>query len=133
MTTSPELPELGALVEGEITHITAFGAFVRLESGEEGLVHISEIANEYVTDIKRYVNIADKVTVKILARDKNKVELSIKKAKAVEPEPALFIHRKSKNSDFEDKITVFLKRSEEKQIDIRRNLKVKQGISKKRK
>ena len=65
--------------------------------------------------------------------NKNKLDLSMKQTKEKEPEPALFLHRKSKNSNFEDKLGQFLKRSEEKQIDIRRNLKQKQGITKKRK
>lgn len=124
---------IGQIVDGEVTHITSFGAFVRLKNAEEGLVHISEIANEYVTDITKFLTVGDKIKVKVLNRnEKNKLELSVKKAKDMDPEPALFIHRKSKNSDFEDKLTNFLKRSEEKQIDLRRNLKNKQGISKKR-
>ena len=126
--------KLGDIVEGEVTNVTKFGAFVRIREGLEGLVHISEIANEFVTDISKFVNVGDKVQVKILAmNEKNKLELSVKKAKVTEKEPALFIRKKTKNTAFEDKLTMFLKRSEEKQIDIRRNLKNKQGISKKRK
>jgi S1 RNA binding domain protein len=126
--------KIGTVVEGEITHITTFGAFVRLPDGEEGLVHISEIANEYVTDISKFVNVADKVTVKVMARNqKNKLELSMKRAKEdFEEDPGLFMAKKTKNAAFEDRITSFLKKSEEKQIDIRRNLKSKQGITKKR-
>lgn len=127
--------EIGSIIEGEVTHVAVFGAFVRLENGEEGLVHISEVANEYVTDIKQFVNVGQVVKVKVLTiNEKNKLELSIKKA--IEPtqgDGALFIHKKTKNVDFEDKISGFMKRSEEKQIDIRRNLKTKQGITKKRK
>lgn len=126
--------KIGTIVEGQIAHITEFGAFVKLSSGEEGLVHISEVANEYVSDITKYVTIGDKVQVKILSRNfKNKLELSIKKAKEPEKQTALFIHKKSKNSVFEEKLTSFLKKSEEKQVDLRRNLKNKQGLNKKRK
>ncbi len=57
----------------------------------------------------------------------------MKKANEGEKEEALFIAKKSKDPEFEDKLGSFLKRSEEKQIDIRRNIKNKQGISKKRK
>jgi S1 RNA binding domain protein len=125
---------IGKVASGDVTNVTSFGAFVRLENGEEGLVHISEIANEYVTDIHNFISIGDKVTVKVLTRNsKNKLDLSIKQTKEKEAEPVLFLHRKSKNTNFEDKLGQFLKRSEEKQIDIRRNLKQKQGITKKRK
>lgn len=125
---------IGEVVSGEITNVTNFGAFVRLENGEEGLVHISEIANEFVTDINSFVSVGDAIKVKVLSRNnKSKLELSMKQTKEKKAEPALFLHKKSKNSNFEDKLTQFLKRSEEKQIDIRRNLKQKQGITKKRK
>lgn len=124
---------IGRVVEGSITHITHFGAFVKIENGEEGMVHISEVANEYVTDINTFVSIGDKIKVKVLNRnDKGKLELSIKRSKTTEEKPALFIRQKTKNSEFEQKISHFLKKSEEKQIDIRRNMKNKQGITKKR-
>jgi len=130
---------IGQIVDGEVTNVVHFGAFVKLnEGGEEGLVHISEIANGYVKDISTVVQVGDKVKVKVLGRNqKNKLDLSIKKAlppsTEAPEEPALFMHKKTKNSAFEDRITQFLKHSEEKQIDVRRNLKNKQGINKKRK
>ena len=106
--------KIGSVVEGEVTHITTFGAFVKLEDGEEGLVHISEIANEYVTDISNFVNVGDKVSVKVMARNqKNKLELSMKRSKPdFEEEAGLFMAKKTKNAAFEDRITSFLKRSE---------------------
>ncbi len=135
--TDPKPIQPGDIVSGDVTNVTTFGAFVRLESGEEGLVHISEIANEFVTDLSQYVKVGQKISVKILGRNqKNKLELSLKKAKEpVQPsaEPALFLKPKTSNLDFEDKLNAFLKRSEEKQIDIRRNLKNKQGVLKKKK
>lgn len=127
--------KIGTIVEGEVTHITTFGAFIKItETKEDGLVHISEVANEYVTNINDFVKIGDKVKVKVLKRnEKKQLELSIKRANAPEKEEtALFIHKKTKNNDFEDKLTSFLKRAEEKQIDLRRNLKNKQGIIKKK-
>ena len=75
------------------------------------MVHISEIANEFITDINNFVKVGDKVKVKILARNgKNKLELSIKQAKEKDvSEKVLFIHKKTKNSNFEDKLNSFLK------------------------
>tara|TARA_B100000427_G_scaffold95777_2_gene78925 strand:+ start:7145 stop:7579 length:435 start_codon:yes stop_codon:yes gene_type:complete len=129
---------IGKTVEGSITNITNFGAFVSIEGSEEGLVHISEIANEFITDISEFVSVGDKVKVKVLARNqKKKLELSIKKAEGVAEKPApkkpeKKEKSKQKNFDFEDKLNSFLKRSEERQIDIRRNLKNKQGLSKRK-
>ena len=136
MTVSEESESLiGKIVEGKITNITNFGAFVKFPDGQDGLIHISEIANEFVTDITKFINIGDDVKVKVMSKNnKNKLELSIKKAEDQGSEKEeVFIPKKTKNNDFEDKVTKFMKRSEEKLIDIRRNLKNKQGITKKRK
>ena len=126
-----------------ITNITNFGAFIKLTSGDEGLIHISEIANEYVSDINNFVQVGDLVKVKVIGiNDKSKLELSLKqcnesdvveKKEEVKEEPAPKVSpKKNKDNKFEDKLVNFLKKSEEKQIDIRRNLKQKQGIAKKR-
>ena len=130
---------IGNVYEGTVTNITNFGVFVKLPNNEEGLVHISELANEFVTDINQYVSLGEQVSVKVLGRNnKNKLDFSMKQAIAsdapqTEPQkPDLFLYNKSKNPNFEDKLGQFLKKSEEKQIDIRRNLKQKQGIVKKR-
>ena len=131
----PSKPDsvIGKIIEGEVINVTHFGAFVKLSTGEEGLVHISEIANEYVTDINIYVAVGNTVRVKVLTRNaKKQLELSIKQTELKKEEPVMFLHKKTKNNDFEDKMSMFMKRSEEKQIDIRRNLKNKQGITKKR-
>ena len=123
----------GDIVEGDVSNITSFGAFVKLQNGEEGLVHISEVANEYVTDITKYVSVGDRVKVKIMGRNKQgKLELSKKRTEDKQKKDPLFIQSRSKDEVFENKLNSFLKRSEEKQIDIRRNLKVKQGIANKK-
>ena len=54
--------EVGAVVEGTVTGITKFGAFVSLPDGKSGLVHISEIANTYVSDVNEFLKLGDKVT-----------------------------------------------------------------------
>ena len=130
---------IGQVLEGSVTNVANFGAFVLLSNNQEGLIHISEIANEFISDINKYIKAGDKVKVKILAKNsKNKLELSLKQAVDSEvvvteekkTKPAA--PRKPKNPNFEDKLNVFLKRSEERQIDIRRNLKNKQGITKRK-
>ena len=72
--------EAGKILKGKITGITNFGAFVELEGGRSGLVHISEISNEYVKDINDHVKVGDEVTVKVLPYENNKISLSIKQA-----------------------------------------------------
>ena len=123
----------GNIITVEVTNIADFGVFVRCSTGEEGLIHISEVANEFVTNINKYVKLGEKVQVKVLGRNKKgKLEFSIKKVDDAKPKKALFIRSSSENKEFEDVLTKFLKRSDEKQVDIRRNLKKKQGITKKK-
>ena len=72
--------EVGAVVEGTVTGITKFGAFVSLPDGKSGLVHISEIANTYVSDVNEFLKLGDKVKVRVLAvTPDGKINLSIKK------------------------------------------------------
>ncbi len=71
---------VGAIVEGKVTGITKFGAFVALSGGKTGMVHISEIAHAYVSDINEYLTIGQEVKVKVIAIDPaGKINLSIKK------------------------------------------------------
>ena len=57
--------EVGAIVEGEVTGITNFGAFVQLPEGKVGLIHISEVSNVYVKDVHDFLKEKDKVKVKV--------------------------------------------------------------------
>ena len=69
------------VIEGKVTGITKFGAFVALQEGKSGLVHISEIANTFVNDVHDYVQDGQTVKVKIIGiGDDGKINLSIKKA-----------------------------------------------------
>lgn len=71
--------EVGSVLEGTVTGITKFGAFVELPDKKVGLVHISEVANEYVKDVHDFLKVQDKVNVKVLSvDDKGKIGLSIK-------------------------------------------------------
>ena len=73
-------PEVGSIMEGKVTAIMKFGAFVALEGGRSGLVHISEIANSYVNDVHDYLQEGQTVKVRVLASENVKINLSIKKA-----------------------------------------------------
>ena len=79
-------PTVGEIFEGKITGITKFGAFVSLPDGNNGLVHISEIANAYVTDVHDHVSEGQSVKVKVIGiSDTGKINLSIKKAEPPAP------------------------------------------------
>ena len=142
--------EAGSIVEGTVSGITSFGAFVKLPGRVEGLIHISEIANEYVTNIENYVTLGATVKVKILGLNKkNKYDLSLKQVpenNAPRPDlpprppmaPMMRPPRQNRNKQdgpvnpFEDKISDFLKKAEEKQIDLKRNIQLKQGVKKRK-
>ena len=73
--------EVGTILEGTVTGITKFGAFVSLGSNKSGLVHISEISNSYVNDVNEFLSVGQKTKVKIIGIDENgRINLSIKKA-----------------------------------------------------
>jgi len=69
--------KVGMIVPGKIDNVVAFGAFVDIGLKEKGLVHISEIAHEYVSDIFEFLNIGDMVTVKILSIDNERKRISL--------------------------------------------------------
>ncbi len=126
------------IVEGVITGITTFGAFVKINNEVTGLVHISEISSDFVKDIKDIYKIGDVVNVKVLkVEDNGKLVLSIKKAqdnagptKSVPFTPyKKKVQETVKSDNFEDKLARFLKDSEEIQLDAKRSL----DISKKKK
>ncbi len=73
--------EVGTILEGKVTGILKFGAFVDLGEGKSGMVHISEIAPTYVNDIKDHVTEGQTVKVKIIGiSDDGKISLSMKRA-----------------------------------------------------
>lgn len=71
--------EIGSIVEGKVTGITDFGAFVKLPNGETGMVHISEVALQFVNQIKDFLSEGQQVKVKVIGVLRNgKISLSIK-------------------------------------------------------
>jgi len=80
---------VGSIVEGKVTGITKFGAFVSLPGGKSGLVHISEIAYSYVSEVSEFLQEGQDVKVKVIGIDEsNRINLSIKKATEPPPKPA---------------------------------------------
>ena len=69
--------QVGSILEGKVTSITKFGAFVALEGGRSGLVHISEIANSFVNDVHDFLQEGQTVKVMVLSSENGKIYLSI--------------------------------------------------------
>ena len=133
---------VGEVYEGKVTGITQFGAFVLLPSGKSGLVHISEVANAFVSDVHEHVQIGQAVRVRLLSvSDEGKINLSIKRAletprgtgapadvrpraprprpqtAAAAPVPAA--QQSSGNQDFEDRLKKFMQESDSRIADNR--------------
>ena len=75
---------VGTILEGKIKSITNFGAFVALPENKTGMVHISEVANAYVSDIRAHLTEGQDVKVVVIGNENGKINLSIKR---LEPKP----------------------------------------------
>ena len=131
--------DMDTVYEGTVTGLTNFGAFVKLDNGTTGMVHISEVAAEYVNDINEHLSEGDKVKVKVVEiNEKGKVSLSIKKAlpQPEKPKPAKPRNNNRNNNkgwkgavqeeqntpmSFEDMMAKFKTQSEDKVSDLNRN------------
>ena len=71
---------VGSIVKGEVTGIESYGIFVKIDDNTNGLIHISEIANKYISNITKYVNVGEKIYAKVIDydSDNNRLKLSIK-------------------------------------------------------
>ncbi|MGG3469560.1 S1 domain-containing RNA-binding protein [Neobacillus pocheonensis] len=134
--------EIGSKVQGKVTGITNFGAFVELPGGTTGLVHISEVADSYVKDVNDHLKVGDMIEVKVISEKDGKIALSIKKAiDKPEGQTSSYSQRpprqgradnRSKGNfkpkeSFEDKMARYLKTSEENLSTLKRNTGAKQG------
>ncbi|MGD6804869.1 RNA-binding protein S1 [Rossellomorea vietnamensis] len=130
--------EVGSKVQGKVTGITNFGAFVELPEGATGLVHISEVADNYVKDINEHLKVGEEVTVKVMNVEKDgKIGLSIRKAKDQPERPQRPQRpqrpRSNKPNDirpkenFEQKMARFLKDSEDRLTSLKRHTESKRG------
>ena len=133
---------VGEIVEGKITAVKDYGVFVDLGEGKSGMVHISEIAQSYVSDIREFVKEGDLVKLKIMnIADDGKISLSIKrameqketphperrekrpytpKAPAVVDSSYVWTAKKSDSDSFEDMMSKFKATSDEKFSDLKR-------------
>ena len=135
--------EVGSIMEGTVTGITKFGAFVALPEKRSGLVHISEIANSYVSDVHDFVQVGQSVRVRVLSINPDgKINLSIKRALDAPSTPAGPAPRAAerprplprtsaapeqiapaeggKDQDFEARLKKFMQESDSRIVDNRR-------------
>lgn len=151
--------QVGSIVEGKVTSITKFGAFVALEGGKSGLVHISEIANTFVNEVRDFLQEGQTVKVMVLSTENGKINLSIKKALPPPERPARPASRPAfrqnggtsarpmgrgtnrpaqpaepltPEQSFEDKLKKFLSSSEGKMADLNRSMDGKRGSGRRR-
>lgn len=135
---------VGEVLEGKVTGITKFGAFVLLPDGKSGLVHISEVANAFVSDVHEHVQLGQAVKVKVLSvSDEGKINLSLKRVAEPEAqerpaaearvrrpantprpetrggEPVPQVQQSSGNQDFEDRLKKFMQESDSRIADNR--------------
>ncbi|ENH97633.1 hypothetical protein J416_04526 [Gracilibacillus halophilus YIM-C55.5] len=126
--------EVGSKLQGKVTGITNFGAFIELPGGKTGLVHISEVADNFVKDINEHLTVGDEVTVKVLnVEDDGKIGLSIKKAKD-NPDQGNRRNKgqgpknnRERSESFEQKMNRFLKDSEDRLATLRKHTESKRG------
>lgn len=150
--------ESGQIVQGTVVRMLPYGVLVRLEDGTQGLVHISEIDQNYVRDVNDYFQINDPVTVKVLASgERGKIELSVKQAlgegQTLTPRPpgsgddgetreasrggggvegGMAPPRRESRASFDEKMRDFMVSSNERLGDLKRNIENKRGGQKKR-
>ncbi len=134
--------EVGAIVEGKVTGITKFGAFVELPEKKTGMVHISEVAPTFVKEIRDFITEGQTVKVKVLSiGEDGKISLSMKKAlppapRGAAPRRPVFSGRpddvdwsssSSRSGSFEDMMSRFKATSDEKFSDLKRSMDNKHG------
>ena len=130
---------VGDIVEGKVTDIMNYGVFIKLDDEKSGLVHISEVSKDYVEDIHTVLQSGDIVKVKVLSIDeKGKIALSIRKAlpKTYDNKKAYqnkkeFQKEKNVPMSLDDMLSKFLNDSDERQLDLKKNMDSKRGYSKK--
>ncbi len=124
---------VGTIISGKVTAITKFGAFVALPGGKSGLVHISEVANAFVSDVHDFLAEGQEVQVKVLSVTDGKISLSVKQAQPESqrpsrpvrtPRPATAAPVQSAppaEQSFEDKLKQFMTLSDSKMSELNRS------------
>ena len=111
--------EIGSIVEGKVTGITKFGAFIALGEGKTGMVHVSEVAPTFVENINDHLSVGQTVKVKVMnIAEDGKISLSIKRATdrapPERPTGGEWVARKQESMSFEDMMSKFKQTSDDK-------------------
>ena len=118
--------KVGTVVEGKVNAVKKFGAFVTIEGGEEGFIHISKVSKEYVKNIDDYLKVGQTIKAKVLGTSKDgKWELSIKDRVGRDDSGD-----RNQDQDFERKLAKFMKESAMSNSAVRQRLDKKRGIKK---
>ena len=105
---------VGETVSGSVEHIAPYGAFVRLETGQKAMIHISELSHNYVKKVEDVLSPEQKVRAKVIKiDDKGRIDLSLKALQVREPQRPVRCEE-----DFEKKLAGFMKFSDEKIADL---------------
>lgn len=134
---------VGAVLEGTVKTITNFGAFVALPEGKTGMVHISEVANSFVSDIRQYLTEGQEIKVMVIGTEGGKINLSVKRLEA-KPQTGGFRSRdaqpvrpartatptpppapKTADQLFEEKLKAFMSESDSKISSLRQEHRIK--------
>ena len=115
----------GAVLDGKVKSITNFGAFIALPENKTGLVHISEVSNTYVSDVRQFLSEGQEVKVLVIGNENGKLNLSIKRLEAKpqrEVRPAKVAppaEPKTADQLFEEKLKAFMSESDSKISSLR--------------
>ncbi|MCL2461481.1 MAG: S1 RNA-binding domain-containing protein [Defluviitaleaceae bacterium] len=121
-----ESVDVGGIYEGTVARLKTFGAIVTLPGGAEGLLHISNISNEYVYNVEDFLAVDDVVTVKVLSRDEETGRISLSMKEAVpepSPEDAAYYRRFNDGRTFDEKFKDWVKASNERQAGLNKRNK----------
>jgi S1 RNA binding domain protein len=119
-------PEIGQVVEVKVLRLMPFGALVELGEGVTGLIHISEIAHEFIRNVGEYLTPGDVVQAKIIGlREPGKYQLSLKAL--TEPSPESVPTRRPVTPELEGKLSRFMKEAQERQSDLKKRREGKKG------
>lgn len=144
------------IVQGRVAEVRDFGAFVWLEDGRKGLIHISEISDDFVKDIHNRIKPNQKVKVKVLSvKDDGRIELSLKQAENQEytrppkqerehphlpateylgePPNMNFLRDRDQPDEFDQMLKSFKRMSEENLLDNKRSVERKRAGGDKKK
>ena len=103
---------VGAVLEGKVKSITNFGAFVSLPENKTGMVHISEVANAYVSDIRQHLTEGQDVKVMVIGTENGKINLSIKRLEPRQPRDGGNFQRREGGNNFQRREGGFSQRRE---------------------